>query len=84
MQVLLQHDVASFSRYCFLKNMFLDSVLMQQAMLFILSTCQIVVPDLLLHLGAVGGGSPIPALEEEEEPEEESQGLIEWSVDDVL
>lgn len=65
--LLLQHD-ASTDATCY-------------AIIF--SICQIAVLDLLLHLGAVGEGSPNPA-PEEEEPEEESQGLIEWSLDEVL
>ena len=36
----------------------------QHAMLFILSICQVVVPDSLLHFGVVGNRSPTPALEE--------------------
>lgn len=43
---------------------------MQHAMLFVLSICQVIVRDLLLHFGAIGNRSLTYAPEEEatEEP----------------
>lgn len=60
-----------------------DSVLMQQAMLSILSIWQVILLDLQLHFGVVGNRPPTLALEEEY-AKEEPQILTKWSADDVL
>ena len=50
---------------------------------FILSSCQVAVPDRSLHLGVVGNDSPTYALEEEA-IKEEPQCQVEWSAGYVL
>lgn len=52
-------------------------------MSFILSIWQVVERDRLLHFGAIGNKSPTYA-PKEEAAEEKPQGLLEWSIDDVL